>query len=167
MKKTVIQDEQEVRIPFTVSETAANTYTEVAVTMPVEPASNLVFDLDQIEYNMNRPDLSANGLGGIQIQFTRSTQTDIISVNNTDFIAGVTRHATNASATAARYTFFSDEKLGMTTPNLANYIANRQIHVGIKGDSNGSTKAVSGFLIGRLKRVSDKVLQGLILNLTQ
>lgn len=155
---------QQIKIPFLISEPAANTYGQTEVIMPVEPASNLVFDLDRIEFDLSPPGMAANTLGNTTVQFTRSTQTSIIDTINADIIAKINRRSVNNSANAAFYTFYVDENVLIETERLANYIVNRSIFVGILSSSQAANKTIRGYLVGRLVRVTQQELTSLMLD---
>lgn len=156
--------DQPVKIPFNVTETGANTFTQVEVNLPTSALSGLVLDLDEIELSITQPTMAANTLGQIDIQVTQSTQTAILGLDNDNLIAFLRREATNNSGNAGFYTWYHDQNLGILSRDRPNYIPLRDVFIAIQGTAQSAAKNVTGNLIGRLVKVSQEQLTSLLLD---
>lgn len=154
---------QPIEIPFSVVESVVNTYTELEIDLPVNVNTGLVFDIDQIEFQMAPAfDPVAAGETRQEAQFTFNTQSALLQWDNSQIIAAVSKRA-QASA-ALLHSGIEIYELHMDTRGRANLVARQSIFLGIDSLNTTVTWRISGRLIGSLVKVEQKQLTQLVLN---
>lgn len=148
--------EKPIRHRFLLTESAANTYTEVDFVLPVVViGANKVqgVEIMQLKESLQYPDLEPGQDNRVRVQLVRDAQTTIIAETDTDNLLALEYRLTSEDATAIegftlqespRYwkeEFVTDEKQGDGL-----ILAERRIHLGILGTGNANAKLCPGSL---------------------
>ena len=154
---------QPVEIPFSVTESGANTFTTLNIALPVQLGSGLVFDLDVIEMEgLAVQDAAAVGIVSSEMNVTLSVQTAMLQWSNQDLIAAskIVGHASAIDLPRA----VSRENLHMDTKDRANYIAAESVNVSVAGINQTTARRITGRLIGSLVKLSQVDLTQILLS---
>lgn len=153
---------QPVEVPFALSESGVNTFTEDGITLPVTVEQNRVFDLDLVEFRIS-PSFDPIAAGDVnrQFQFTLNDQTGLLAWNNSDVIAAM-RISAQASA-ALLHSGVERYDLHMDTRGRANLIARNAIRLAIQSVNTTAVGNVQGRLIGSIVQLSQKNVSQLVL----
>ena len=157
------ESEQPIEIPFRLPMSAANTFTELEINLPVNVNNNLVFDLDRIEFVM-APSFDPIAAGRVFQAWTLcfNTQSALLTWDDSQVIAAFTIEA-HASAALLH----SGERLAELhndTTGRANLIARASIFMGINSSNATVLATVEGRLIGSLVKLKPEQLTQLVLN---
>lgn len=159
LKETV----QPVEISFNLVMTAIQTYTEVELELPVNINSNLVFDMDLIEFVVSPSfDPIAAGLVSVNAQLTFNTQAAVLGWQDNDVIFSYSKEA-HASA-ALLHSGVEERSLHEDTRGRANLIARDSVFLGIDSVNCTAVQRIQGRLIGSLTKLKLEQLTQLVLN---
>lgn len=146
MPKGLKQDSSTVAIGFSISETAANTFTEQSIDLNLSPLDREVFVVTAINLDPESPDLGATP-SFTNCSLTTVSQTAVQTLANSNTLAVAQQRI---QADAARAVGFQQQSLE-TPPATMEYIgiiATNDFFVQVIGGGNTNPKGVSGKLYG-------------------
>ena len=136
-----------VPIGFSVTESAANTYTQTQVDLNLSPLDREVFVCLAINLDVTPADNKTDTKTTSKMRLTTTSQTDIVDLDNANCLAALSLFVENADGTAVGFTNQALE----TPPSTLEYIgiiATNDFFVGIRGENNDVPKGGSGKLYG-------------------
>ena len=149
MPKGLKQTSSTVAIGFSVTESAANTFTQVQNDLNLSPLDREVFVVLAVNLDGSSPDAIAGTNTAVNGQLTTTSQTAQVDINNSNCLAK--RHERiRAQGFIDSGVAFSEQALE-TPPATLEYIgiiATNDFFVAIKGTGNTSAKTMSGKLYG-------------------
>lgn len=160
---------QPVELPFTLTESAANTFTRHAngLTLPIVQENNEAFDVDLVQVT-GTGQMDASAAGEIANDFQihlNANASDVLGWESFDLLcAEVTRGHASAADTVG-YAF--KESLHMDTRGRANYVVVDRIYPCIKGVLQSTAIGISGRVIGSIVKLSQSQISQLILQQTR
>lgn len=152
-----------IAIGFSVSESAANTFTQGSVDLNLDPLNNEVFVVLAINMDPFVPDALAGIDTSVRAGLTTTSQTSMPSLADNNCLA----RANNFIAAAG----FVDGGVGFTQqaletpPSQLDYvgiIATNDFFVQVEGVANGAAKGVSGKLYGYRAKASAAIYAALV-----
>jgi len=149
MPKGLKQTSSTVAIGFSVTETAANTYTQQTVDLNLSPLDREVFVVLAVNLDSSAPDAITAVNTAVQAQLTTTSQAAPVSIANSNAIA--TKIARIRAAGFADGGVAFTEQALETPPSTLEYIgiiATNDFFVGIEGTNNLVAKSTSGKLYG-------------------
>jgi len=136
-----------VPIGFSVTESAANTYTQTQVDLNLSPLDREVMVVLAVNLDVAPADNITDTKTSSKMRLTTTSQTDIVDLDNANCLAALSTFVENADATAVSFTNQALE----TPPSTLEYIgiiATNDFFVGIRGENNSVAKGGSGKLYG-------------------
>ena len=149
-----------VAIGFSVTESAANTFTEVAVDLNMSPLDREVFVVTAINLDPAAPEMIPGTNTATDVSLTTTSQTAIASLANANCLAAAKLDIRSSGVTAVSFT-----RLVETPSALVDYlgiIATNDFFIGIQGTNNAAVKAASGKLYGYRARASADIYAALV-----
>jgi hypothetical protein len=150
-----------VAIGFTVSESAANTFTQDSVDLNLSPLDREVFVVLAANLDPESPDLIAGGNSATNCSLTTTSQLAVSTLADSNCIAVANERIRGAGATAVAFQTQSLE----TPPATLEYIgiiATNDFFVQVAGASNTGAKGVSGKLYGYRARADASIYSALV-----
>ena len=137
-----------VPIGFSSTETAANTFTQAQVDLNLSPLDREVFVVLAINIDSDFPDNVINTKTGVRSQVTTTSQTEIVTLQNSNCLSRLTYETFNVANTCA--TNYSSQSLESPPATLEyiGIIATNDFFVGVEGTNNGLVKGMSGKMYG-------------------
>lgn len=149
MPKGLKQTSSTVAIGFSVTESAANTYTQQQVDLNLSPLDREVFVVLAVNLDGSSPDAITAVNTAVNGQLTTTSQTGSVNISDSNCIAK--RHERiRAAGFADGGVAFSEQALE-TPPATLEYIgiiATNDFFVAVEGSNNLSAKTVAGKLYG-------------------
>ena len=138
-----------VPIGFSVTESAANTFTQASVDLNLSPLDREVFVVLSVNLDPDTPHAVAAVDTSVQSSLTTTSQTAMANLNNANCLA--------ASANVIRSAGYVDAGVGFTTGffetpvgnlDYIGIIATNDFFIQIQGDGNPNAKTLNGKLYG-------------------
>lgn len=152
-----------VAIGFSVSETAANTFTQGSVDLNLSPLDREVFVVQAINLDPENPDAVAATNTSVTAALTTTSQTAVGGLQDSNTLAKV-QHAIMAAGFPGSGVSFQQQSLE-TPPAMMDYIgiiATNDFFVQVLGQNNGFAKGVSGKLYGYRARADASIYSALV-----
>jgi len=146
MPQGLKQSSATVAIGFTLSESAANTFTQTSVDLNLSPLDREVFVVTAINLDNESPDLGATP-SFTNSSLTTTSQTAVSNLGDANCLAVAQQRIV---ADATRAVAFQQQSLE-TPPTMSDYIgiiATNDFFVQVIGGGNAASKGVSGKLYG-------------------
>lgn len=150
-----------VNIGFSVTESAANTFTEQQVDLALDPLNNEVFVVLAINLEGSSPDAVPAVSTAVSAAVTTTTQTAIASLADSNTL---TRMFSRIRAFAAAGAAFDSHAME-SPPALLEYIgiiATNNFFIGVEGENNLSAKTMTGKLYGYRAKADASVYAALV-----
>ena len=147
MPQGLKQSSAVVPIGFSVTESAANTFTQAQVDLNLSPLDREVFVALAINLDSGVPEMVAGTDTSVRTRLTTTSQTGIVNLDNANCLAALSLFIQNDGATAVGFTNQALE----TPPSTLEYIgiiATNDFFVGIEGRGNTAAVGASGKLYG-------------------
>lgn len=161
MPKGLKAQSSTVAIGFAVTETGANTFTESATDLNLDPLGNEVFVVQGINLDPIAPDLVAGANSQVHASLTTTAQTAAANLNNSNCLATAVLDIRGAGATAVSFTRTSLET-PMEGIEYIGIIATNDFFVQITGTGNGAAKSCFGKLYGYRARADASIYAALV-----
>ena len=152
-----------VAIGFSVSETAANTFTQGSVDLNLSPLDREVFVVQAINLDPENPDAVAATNTAVSAALTTTSQTAVGALADSNTLATV-QHAIMAAGFAGAGVGFQQQSLE-TPPSMMDYIgiiATNDFFVQVLGHNNLGAKGVSGKIYGYRARADASIYSALV-----
>lgn len=152
-----------VSIGFSVTETAANTFTEGRVDLNLSPLDNEVFVVLAVDINPSTPTAADATNTTVDASLTTTSQTGIVNLSEPNCIAfGV--NAIRAPAGGGQMVAFQSSAMDTPPANLEYIaiIATNDFFVQVEGTNCDAAKGVSGKLYGYRARATADIYAALV-----
>jgi hypothetical protein len=160
---TELGDQEILRIArTTVTESAAATYTEVALDTQLSVERGVIWLIHWIEFSFTNvgllTEVAASGVEAIDAQVTRESKANIQNFTAADTVQGaeVSLHRSAAIGTDAGPLWFKDESPKRFDYPIPLPFAGQNIYVGIRGTDAADPHTVGCRIAYTIKEVSDK-----------
>ncbi len=143
------QSSSVIGVGFQAAETAANTFAQSQVDLNLSPLDREVFVVLAINLDSDFPDSIAGVDTRVRSQFTSTSQTDIVTLQDANCLSRLT-HAIESAGYVDGGVGFTSQALE-TPPSTLEYvgiIATNDFFVGIKGTNCAGPKGMSGKVYG-------------------
>ena len=151
-----------IAISFELDESAANTFTTSTVDLTLSPLDQEVFVCVAVDMDPTAPEVVTNTRTSSNANITKSLQTALLSMGNSNTIALVSRTiATSASDAPVGFEHTSLDS-PVATLDYIDIIATNNFHVGIVGGNNTIPMSVSGRLWGYRARADAATYAALV-----
>jgi len=147
MPKGLKQTSSVVSIGFSVTESAANTFTQEQVDLNLDPLNREVFVVMAIDLDPAEPDFVAGSQTATDVSLTTTSQTSIQSLSNSNCLAVGKLAIRSVGAAGVSFQRQATESPSALLEYLG-IIATNDFFVGISGTNNASAKASAGKLYG-------------------
>lgn len=150
-----------IAISSQVLETGANTFTEAAVDLNLDPLNNEVFVVTAIDIQSSSPDLVAGANSALTIGVSTTTRTTVASLADSNGLARLTKSIRGAGATAVSFVENSAE----TPTSLQEYvaiIATNDYFLQILGENNTGAKVAQVRVWGYRARADASIYAALV-----
>jgi hypothetical protein len=152
-----------VAIGFSLSESAANTFTQTSVDLNLSPLDREVFVVQAINLDPENPDAVAATNTAVSAALTTTSQTAVGGLSDSNTLATV-QHAIMAAGFPGAGVGFQQQSLE-TPPSTMDYIgiiATNDFFVQVLGANNLGAKGVSGKLYGYRARADAAIYSALV-----
>jgi len=155
-----------VNIGGTVTESAANTFTEAQIGINLSPVDRQVFVITDVAFTSQEPSRVPATLTELAYQVTKTSQTAIISANNPDLVS---RAQKLCSGGAAEFSFFETDfgQNQNTTGDRNDYLmilATEDAFIGVAGTANTAAKSADVRVTGYFATADASTYQALVLS---
>ena len=136
-----------VPIGFSVTETAANTYTQAQVDLNLSPLDREVFVVLAVNLDSGVPETITGTNTAVRMRLTTTSQTAIVGLDNANCLAALSHFTESDAVNAVAYSSQALE----TPPSTLEYIgiiATNDFFVSIEGINNANAQGGSGKLYG-------------------
>lgn len=150
------------RIRYNVQESAANTYTQTELNLPVTVVGDAVqaIELMAVVESTQLPDIESGQNNNTVVQIVRDSQSDNLTFDNDQLIYQRTRRAVVTTVTAVGEIFDNGDDnatLDMTDHDgNGQIIMERTMFVGINSTGNANVKRSTGYMLAHLVELSAK-----------
>jgi len=150
-----------VPIGFAVTETGANTFTELAVDLNLSPLDREVFVVMAIDMDPTSPDLVPGSNTQTAVSLCATSQTAVQSLGNSNCMATGDLNIRSSGVTAVSFTRQAAESPSSQLEYLG-IIATNDFFVQIQGALNAGAKSVSGKVYGYRARATADIFAALV-----
>ena len=136
-----------VPIGFSVTESAANTFTQTQIDLNLSPLDREVFVVLAVNLDSGVPETITGTNTAVRTRLTSTSQTDIVNLDNANCMAALSHFTESDGDSAVGYSSQALE----TPPSTLEYIgiiATNDFFVSIAGTNNVKEKGASGKLYG-------------------
>ena len=148
MPKGLKQTSAVIPVGFTVTESAANTFTEAQVDLALSALDREVFVVLSINLDSDFPDNKQDTVTSVRSSVTSTSQTSIPPLNNTNCLARLTYESSNNGDTCVQTYSNAAMETPPATLDYIGIIATNDFFVQIKGNNNGAVSGANGKLYG-------------------
>ena len=163
MPKGLKETSSTVAIGFSVTESAANTFTQGSVDLNLDPLNNEVFVVQAINMEAGIPDAIAATDTEVVTSLTTTSQTGIAFLSNTNCLATKSLFVRAAGFVDGGVAF--DSGAGEAVPTQLEYlgiIATNDFFIQVKGTNNATAKGLTGKLYGYRARADSAIYAALV-----
>jgi len=150
-----------VPIGFSITETAANTFTELQVDLNLSPLDREVFVVMAIDMDPTSPDLVPGSNTQVAASLCATSQIAVQSLGNSNCLATGDLNIRSSGVTAVSFTRQAAESPSSQLEYLG-IIATNDFFVQVSGSNNAGAKGVSGKLYGYRARASADIFAALV-----
>lgn len=150
-----------VPIGFSITETAANTFTELSVDLNLSPLDREVFVVMAIDMDPQAPDLVPGSNTFTSSSLTSTSQTAVVNLGESNCMATGNLDIRSSGVTAVSFSRQAAESPSSKLDYLG-IIATNDFFVQIQGGLNTGTKRVSGKLYGYRARATADIFAALV-----
>ena len=137
-----------VSIGFASTESAANTFTQSQIDLNLSPLDREVFVVLAINIDSDFPDNKTDTIARVRSQLTTTSQTDIVTLQNSNCMARLTYESNNVGDTCVAVNASQSLESPPATLEYIGIIATNDFFIGVKGTANSLVKGMSGKLYG-------------------
>ena len=156
------QTSQPVAISFSISESAANTFTQEQVDLTLSPLDNEVFVVLAVDLNVTAPEAITSTRTAADMVVTKSSQTALQNLGNTNTVASIGRGLVTTATDAPAAFQHSSLDTPVAELPYVNIIATNNFFVGIIGTNNAIAMSGSGRLWGYRARADAATYAALV-----
>ena len=140
-------------VPFTLTESAANTFTQIEMDLPNDIETSQAFDLDLVQpRGLAEMDAAAAVQTRSLFQIARSSQSVMLSWADSAVISAKINEAMASAANTLGAAFTN--QFNMDSRGRANLIAAESIFPAVNGLNQATALAVTGRIVGSLVKMS-------------
>ena len=161
MVKGLKQTSSTVAIGFSVTESAANTFTQGTIDLNLDPLNNEVFVVLAIDLNPLAPDMIAATNTSTACSLTTTSQTSVQNLSNSNCMADSVLNIRADAAMAVPFARIAQESPA-TLLEYVGIIATNDFFVQVAGQNNTAAKGVSGKLYGYRARADASIYAALV-----
>ena len=163
MPKGLTQTSSTVAIGFTVSETAANTFTQSSTDLNLSPLDREVFVVQAIDMDLTPPDMVGSTNTQVQAALTTTSQTGIVRLSNSNCMSSAL-DAIRADAGGNGFVAFARNSSDVVATQLEflGIIATNDFFVSVQGANNLVAKGCSGKLYGYRAKADASIYSALV-----
>ena len=161
MPKGLKETSSTVAIGFSVTESAANTFTQGTVDLNLDPLNNEVFVVLAIDLNPLAPDMIAGTNTATSCSLTTTSQTAVQNLSNSNCMADSVLNIRSDATIGVPFARIAQESPA-TLLEYVGIIATNDFFVQVAGTGNGGAKGVSGKLYGYRARADASVYAALV-----
>lgn len=161
MPQGLKQSSSVVAIGFSVTETAANTFTEASVDLNLSPLDREVFVVLAVNLDPSTPDNVAATDTSVAAALTTTSQTALVNLSNSNCIATGANAIKSDAVTSVGFSAGFQE----TPPATLEYIgiiATNDFFISVKGANNTGVKQCTGKLYGYRATASADIFAALV-----
>jgi len=161
MVKGLKQTSSTVAIGFSVTESAANTFTEGTVDLNLDPLNNEVFVVLAIDLNPLAPDMISGTNTATSASLTSTSQTSVANLSDSNCMADSVLNIRTDPTNAVGFMRIAQESPA-TLLEYVGIIATNDFFVQVAGSGNTGAKGVSGKLYGYRARADASIYAALV-----
>jgi len=161
MPKGLKETSSVVAIGFNTTESAANTFTQVAIDLNLDPLNREVFVVMAIDLDPSEPDFIAGTNSAVNVALTTTSQTTIQSLSNSNCLAVAKLAIRSVGAAGVSFQRQANESPSSLLEYLG-IIATNDFFCGIQGTNNAGVRNVSGKLYGYRARADASIYSALV-----
>jgi len=150
-----------VPIGFSITETAANTFTELSVDLNLSPLDREVFVVMAIDMDPTAPDMVPGSNTATTCSLSATSQTAVVNLGNSNCLATGNLDIRSSGVTAVSFSRQAAESPSSKLEYLG-IIATNDFFVQIQGSLNAGTKRVSGKVYGYRARATADIFAALV-----
>tara|TARA_Y100001937_G_scaffold89866_1_gene121554 strand:+ start:578 stop:1084 length:507 start_codon:yes stop_codon:yes gene_type:complete len=160
---TLKKTSSEIQISAGVSETAANTFTQLEVDLSLSPLDNEVFVVTAIDLDLSAPDCVANTNTDVTGYVSSTTQTATVGIDNSNVLTSSRKDIRSDAALPVSVGF---DQQGLTAPEgesmFIGIIATNNFFIGLQGNNNLSAKRLNARVYGYRARADASTYAALV-----
>ena len=163
MVKGLKQTSSTVAIGFSVTETAANTFTQGEIDLNLDPLNNEVFVVLAINMDGSSPDAVTGTNTAVNASLTTTSQTSTVDLDDSNCLARRVQRI-RAAGFGDGGVGFQEQALETPPANLdyIGIIATSQFFVQVEGTGNTGAKSIKGKLYGYRARADASIYAALV-----
>jgi hypothetical protein len=163
MPKGLKQTSATINIGFSVTETAANTYTQANVDLNLDPLNREVFIVQGIDMDMSPPDVVAGTSTAVESALTTTSQTAMVRLSNANCLSSA-RSDIRMGAGSIEGVPFSRDSSDVIPASLEylGIIATNDFFISVAGQNNTAAKTLTGKLYGYRAQASADIYAALV-----
>ena len=160
---TLKKTSSEVQISAGVTETAANTFTQLEVDLSLSPLDNEVFVVTAIDLDLQAPDLVANSNTDFTAYVATTSQTATVGIDNSNVLTSSRKDIRSDAAQPVSVAF---DQQGLTAPEgtsmFIGVIATNNFFLGCQGNNNLGAKRANCRVYGYRARADAATYAALV-----
>ena len=163
MPKGLTQTSSTVAIGFTVTETGANTFTQVSTDLNLSPLDREVFVVQAIDMDLTPPDCIVNTNTNVAAALTSTSQDKMVRLSNSNCLSSAL-DSIRQDAAGTAFVGFSRNSSDVIATQLEflGIIATNDFFVSIKGENNTAAKSCSGKVYGYRAKADASIYSALV-----
>ena len=151
-----------ISIGFGASESAANTFTQEATDLNLDPLNREVFVVTSINLDAAPPECIAATDTNVKVSLTTTSQTAVRSLSNSNCLAASSQFIRADAGGAVAVPFVSAAEQPPATLDYLGIIATNDFFLQIKGVGNATAKSVAGKMYGYRARATADIYAALV-----
>ena len=163
MPKGLTKTSQTVAIGFSVTEDAANTFTQTSVDLNLSPLDNEVFIVQAIDMDLTPPDMIDSTNTNVAAALTTTSQREMVRLSNSNCLSSAL-DSIRADPTGAGFVAFSRNSSDVVATQLEylGIVATNDFFIAVEGANNSGAKSVSGKVYGYRAKADASVYSALV-----
>ena len=163
MPKGLTQTSSTVAIGYSVTESAANTFTQTSVDLNLSPLDREVFVVQAIDMDLTPPDMIGSTNTNVAAALTTTSQTAMVRLSNSNCLSSAL-DSIRADAAGAGFVAFARNSSDVVATQLdfLGIIATNDFFVSVLGANNTATKSVSGKVYGYRAKADASIYSALV-----
>jgi len=149
-----------VAIGFSVTESAANTFTQTAIDLNMSPLDREVFVVTAVNLDPSAPDMVPGTSTATDAVLTTTSQATMTNLANANCLAAAKLDIRSSGVTAVSFTRLVETPAA--TLDYLGIIATNDFFVAIEGTNNGNVKAIAGKIYGYRARATADIYAALV-----
>lgn len=150
-----------ISIGFSVSETAANTFTQGQIDLQLNPLDNEVFVVYAVDMDLSAPDVVAGLNTDVFSSLSTTSRTTVGNLSNSNVISTAGNQIRGGLADGVPFTYMSSDAPATQLEYLA-IISTNDFFIQVVGGNNLAAKGMSGRLYGVRAKADSSVYAALV-----